>query len=128
MAQAVCRDFLKLINGSLDIETLADTKVPGLNDVLENKSLTSDQKLQAIISKYSSMHDESEALKAKISELEKNPPAPVIAVGGVSKSGDQASNEKLDEVMKELTALREVKDSLEAKLKEAEKKLAVRRR
>lgn len=128
VGQAVCRDFLKLINGALDIESLGRVKAPDLNDVLENEGLTPEQKLQAITKKYSLIVEESESLRAKVKELEKNLSKSngETTESKTTSEDSQATNEKLAEVMKELTTLREAKELLEIKLKETEKALGVR--
>lgn len=128
MGQAVCKDFLKLINGSLDVESLAEAR-QALGDVLEDESLSADQKLKTLVNKYSELNEESEMLRIRIKELEKSGGG---SGGGSGGSGGgaltpemqkilenaESTNQKLSQIMLELTTVKEAKEALEIKLKE----------
>ena len=130
MGQAVCKDFLKLINGSLDVESLAEAR-QALGDVLEDESLSADQKLKTLVNKYSELNEESEMLRIRIKELEKSGGASGGGSGGSGGGGGaltpemqkilenaESTNQKLSQIMLELTTVKEAKEALEIKLKE----------
>lgn len=128
MGQAVCKDFLKLINGSLDVESLAEAR-QALGDVLEDESLSADQKLKTLVNKYSELNEESEMLRIRIKELEKSGGSGGGS-GGSGGGGEltpemkkilenaESTNQKLSQIMLELTTVKEAKEALELKLKE----------
>jgi hypothetical protein len=129
VGQAVCKDFLKLINGSLDVESLAEAR-QALGDVLEDESLSADQKLKTLVNKYSELNEESEMLRIRIKELEKSGGSGGGSGGSGGGGGEltpemkkilenaESTNQKLSQIMLELTTVKEAKEALELKLKE----------
>jgi hypothetical protein len=114
---------MKFINGSLDVESLGEAPKQ-LGDVLEDKDLSADQKLKTLVTLYSELNEESEMLRIRLLQLEKE------GGGGGGGGGEltpevrkildnaESNNQKLSQIMLELTTVKEAKEALEAKLKE----------
>ncbi len=138
MGQAICRDFLNLLKGSLNIEDMATHEKPKeIMDVLEDDRLTLDQKLQLMVKKFITLGEEKDGLKSKLAEAERrlagldakivdvpldNIPTPTQEIKSIIE--DKISiDQKLLLVCKCYVNLMESKQALAVKLAESEKKL-----
>lgn len=72
LGQALCKDLLSMLQGSLKIDEIAAAdKPPEVKEVLEDNRLGTDEKLQLMVKKFVSVNDEQQALKAKLAEAER---------------------------------------------------------